>query len=89
MDAHNKLVAQIEATRPNDLYEQRRGSATRSDLVADVQTELVRHGYLPQGSNDGAMGPTTKKAITEYQRAQGMRADGVASQGLLEPMRSH
>jgi len=89
MDAHNKLVAQVQATRPNDLYEQRRGSATRSDLVADIQQELTRHGYLPQGSADGSMGPRTKTAIQEYQRAEGMRADGVASQALLEHMRSH
>lgn len=89
MDAHNKLVAQIQATRPNDLYEQRRGSATRNELIADIQTELVRHGYLPQGANDGAMGPTTKKAIQEYQRAQGLRADGIASPALLEQMRGN
>jgi hypothetical protein len=89
MDAHNKLVAQIQGTSANDLYEQRRGSATRADLVADIQTELVRHGYLPQGSADGAMGPTTKKAIQEYQRAQGMRVDGVASPALLEQMRGN
>jgi len=89
MDAHNKLVAQIQATRPNDLYEQRRGSATRNELVADIQTELTRHGYLPQGSADGAMGPTTKRAIQEYQRAQGLLVDGQASSALLEHMRAN
>lgn len=88
MDAHNKLVAQIQATRPNELYEQRRGSATRSDLVADIQQELTRHGYLPAGSADGAMGPQTRTAIQEYQRAQGLLVDGQASSALLEHMRS-
>ena len=58
-------------------------------LIADIQTELVRHGYLPQGSNDGAMGPTTKNAIVEYQRTQGMRADGIASPALLEQLRGN
>lgn len=89
MDAHNKLVAQIQATRPNDLYEQRRGSATRSDLTGDIQGELVRHGYLPAGSADGSMGPRTRTAIQEYQRAQGLLVDGNASGALLEHMRSH
>jgi curli biogenesis system outer membrane secretion channel CsgG len=88
MDAHNKLVAQIQATRPNDLYEQRRGSATRNELVADIQTELTRHGYLPQGSADGSMGPRTRTAIQEYQRAQGLLVDGQASSALLEHMRA-
>lgn len=89
MDAHNKLVAQVQATRPNDLYEQRRGSQTRGNLVADIQQELTRHGYLPQGSADGAMGPRTRTAIQEYQRAQGLLADGQATSALLEHMRAH
>ena len=89
MDAHNKLVAQVEATNPNELYEQHRGSATKNELVSDIQAELTRHGYLPQNSADGSMGPRTKTAIQEYQRAQGMKPDGVPSQALLDHMRSH
>ena len=88
MDAHNKLVAQIQATQPNDLYEQRRGSATRNEMVADIQQELTRLGYLPQGSADGSMGPRTKTAIMEYQKAQGLLVDGNASAALLEHMRN-
>lgn len=87
MDAHNKLVAQIGATQPSDLYEQRRGSDTRSALVADVQSELARHGYLSGGA-DGMMGPRTRTAIQEYQRANGLLVDGQASQALLEHMRA-
>ncbi len=89
LDAHNKLVAQVQATRPNDLYEQRRGSAMKSSLVADIQGELVRHGYLPAGSPDGSVGPKTTTAIKEYQRAQGLLVDGTPSAALLEHMRSH
>ncbi len=89
MDAQNKLVAQIQATRPNDLYEQRRGSATQGSLNADVQGELVRHGYLPRGAADGSVGPKTRTAIQEYQRANGLAVDGLVSQALLEHMRSH
>ena len=89
LDAHNKLVAQVQATRPNDLYEQRRGSAMKSSLVADIQGELVRHGYLPAGSPDGSAGPKTVTAIKEYQRAQGLLVDGTPSAALLEHMRSH
>jgi peptidoglycan hydrolase-like protein with peptidoglycan-binding domain len=87
MDAHNKLVAQIQATNPNQLYEQRRGTQTRSAMVADIQTELVRHGYLTAQA-DGVMGPQTRTAITEYQRDQGLLVDGQPSAALLEHMRS-
>jgi hypothetical protein len=89
LDAHNKLVAQVQATRPNDLYEQRRGSAMKSSMIADIQGELVRHGYLPAGSPDGSMGPRTATGIKEYQRAQGLLVDGTPSAALLEHMRSH
>jgi hypothetical protein len=89
LDAHNKLVVQIGATQPSDLYEQRRGSAMRSAVVSDIQGELVRHGYLPEGSPDGSMGPRTRTAIQEYQRAQGLLVDGKPSAELLEQMRSH
>ena len=87
MDAQNKLVAQIEATQPTQLYEQRRGSATKSAMIADIQTELVRHGYLTGGA-DGSMGPKTATAIQEYQRDQGLLVDGTPSAALLEHMRS-
>ncbi len=87
MDAQNKLVAQIQATDPNYLYEQRRGSQTRNAMVADIQTELVRLGYLTGGA-DGAMGPKTATAIREYQRDRGLLVDGAASAALLEHMRT-
>ena len=89
LDAHNNLVAQVQATQPNDLYEQRRGSAMKSSLIADTQGELVRHGDLPAGSPDGSAGPKTVTAIKEYQRAQGLLVDGTPSAALLEHMRSH
>ena len=88
MDAHNKLVAQVQATRPSTLYEQRRGKATRNAMVADIQTELVRHGYLTSQA-DGSMGPQTRTAIQEYQRDQGLLIDGQPSAALLEHMRSN
>jgi membrane-bound lytic murein transglycosylase B len=61
----------------------------RSAVVSDIQGELVRHGYLPEGSPDGSMGPRTRTAIQEYQRAQGLLVDGKPSAELLEQMRSH
>jgi hypothetical protein len=88
MDAHNKLVAQVQATNPNQLYEQRRGTQTRSAMVADIQTELVRHGYLTAQA-DGMIGPQTRTAISEYQRDQGLLVDGQPSAALLEHMRAH
>ncbi len=89
MDAHNKLVAQVQATQPNELYAPRKGSAMTSAMIGDIQGELVRAGYLPAGSPDGSMGPKTATAIQEYQRAKGLLVDGTPSAALLEYMRSH
>ncbi len=89
MDAHNKLVAQVQATQPNELYAPRKGSAMKGSLIADIQGELVRAGYLPAGSPDGSAGPKTTTAIKEYQRAKGLLVDGTPSAALLDYMRSH
>jgi len=87
MDAHNKLVAQVQATQPNQLYEQRLGSDTAGALVADIQTELVRLGYL-SGPADGQMGPRTRTAIMEFQSANRLLVDGNPSAALLDFMRT-
>lgn len=58
-----------------------------SPLVAEVQLALVQAGYNP-GPADGVIGPRTRNAISGYQRANGMVADGMPSSVLLEHLRS-
>lgn len=47
--------------------------------ISDVQRALKRAGFDP-GSVDGKLGKKTKSAIREFQRSQGLSADGVVGQ---------
>jgi hypothetical protein len=47
------------------------------DDVARVQTSLAGHG-LDCGIVDGVYGPTTAAAVRRFQRARGLRVDGIA-----------
>lgn len=52
------------------------------DVVKPVQRHLLALGYNP-GFVDGVMGPKTAAAIRNYQRANGLVANGEASAALL------
>ena len=57
--------------------------AVQSDpFIADIQKRLNDAGY-DAGPVDGILGPRTKSAITEYQKAHGLQEDGVPSPALL------
>jgi peptidoglycan hydrolase-like protein with peptidoglycan-binding domain len=43
--------------------------------VSEIQTALTNAGYY-SGKVDGKIGPKTKKAIEEFQKANGLQADG-------------
>ncbi len=45
--------------------------------VRKLQTQLEQHG-IRTGGIDGNFGPMTQKAVTEFQRAKGLNANGVA-----------
>lgn len=44
--------------------------------VVDIQQALKNAGFEP-GSVDGRMGPKTKKAVRDFQKANNLNADGV------------
>lgn len=46
------------------------------DTMAGVQTALSFLGYDP-GTVDGIDGPNTKKAVRDFQEAEGIAADGI------------
>ncbi|MDD9900977.1 MAG: peptidoglycan-binding protein [Alphaproteobacteria bacterium] len=58
------------------------------NIVADTQAELVRLGFLPQGSTSGAMDDRTGDAIRAFQRRSSLAVDGTPSDGLLEKLRT-
>jgi len=53
--------------------------------VIEVQRTLARAGYYP-GPIDGVVGPRTRAAIRAYERAHGLRVDGIISQRLMATM---
>ena len=54
-------------------------------IVVEVQTRLARAGYY-HGAIDGVMGPRTRYAIRVFERAHGLRVDGMISQQLMATM---
>lgn len=57
------------------------------DERAEVQALLARQGFY-DGAVDGKLGAGTRQAIRAYQRHQGQVADGYASTGLLQQLRT-
>jgi N-acetylmuramoyl-L-alanine amidase len=59
-------------------------AADRSTVIA-VQRRLARAGYY-RGAIDGVIGYGTRGAIRSYERAHGLRVDGMIDQRLLATM---
>jgi peptidoglycan hydrolase-like protein with peptidoglycan-binding domain len=51
--------------------------------VKQLQNALIYLAYLEAGSNDGAFGQKTKKAVQKFQLELGLNGDGVAGQKTL------
>ena len=58
-------------------------SGMRGDAVRDMQTALIRLGYLG-GTADGIFGTNTENAVKKFQRANKLTADGLAGTGTLD-----
>jgi peptidoglycan hydrolase-like protein with peptidoglycan-binding domain len=54
----------------------------RSDMVADIQRELLRHGFY-DGAADGVYGPKTDTAIRDFEQAAGLRPSAEPNDMLL------
>lgn len=60
----------------------------RSEKMKDIQQALKNAGYY-DGKIDGIKGKGTKKAIKDFQKANGLKADGVAGRKTWELLSSY
>lgn len=56
------------------------------NLVKDTQQALIAAGVTVRGGADGAFGNATKTALTAYQKALGIAADGTVSQATIDKL---
>ena len=61
-------------------------AAVDKDLVLEIQQSLATNGYY-RGVVDGLYGPQTKKAISDYQKSEGLSVTGEASEDLLSHLK--
>ncbi|MBP9733764.1 MAG: peptidoglycan-binding protein [Candidatus Omnitrophica bacterium] len=55
--------------------------------TAEIQRALKKAGYDP-GPADGRLGKRTKQAILDFQRAKGLKADGVVGKKTWAALKS-
>jgi len=60
-------------------------ATSNRSLAIEVQRRLARAGYY-RGAIDGVIGSGTRNAIRSYERAHGLRVDGLLDQRLLATM---
>lgn len=58
---------------------------SRGDLVKQVQTKLIRWGYM-SGKADGIFGSKTKEGVKYFQRKNGLSVDGVVGTKTAQAM---
>ena len=56
---------------------------SRGEEVKNIQTRLKKWGYY-EGSIDGIYGTATKNAVIQFQKKNGLTADGIAGPKTLE-----
>ncbi|QSQ25180.1 peptidoglycan-binding protein [Pyxidicoccus parkwayensis] len=58
---------------------------TTNDTVRGLQDRLRSAGFNP-GKTDGKFGPATEKAVRDFQRSMGLKADGVVGRKTFEAL---
>jgi peptidoglycan hydrolase-like protein with peptidoglycan-binding domain len=76
----SQTVAMVEAVPPTAAAQQIKASVSplvqsAIDRSKDIQRALKNAGFDP-GTIDGKLGPKTKQAILDFQKAKNLKADG-------------
>ena len=63
----------IPSTYPGEII----GMGARGENVVKIQNELMRRGYTVSGGADGQFGSGCKAAVIQFQKDNGLSADGI------------
>lgn len=77
-----EATASAPTMTPNARYATLR-SGDKGNEVKKLQRRLITLGYLKRGDDDGSYGNKTTTAVRNFQRANGLTADGVAGKTTL------
>lgn len=73
LEPNPPITAEMKERKPQELAVQLAPDVTTKNK--QIQTALKNAGYDP-GAIDGKLGPRSKKAIKDFQAANGLKADG-------------
>jgi len=76
VDSRGPSTVVVTGAQGNEGYLYNNKSGRKSLTRKEIQTALKNAGYY-SGSIDGKIGKQTKKAIREFQSANGLKADGI------------
>jgi len=82
------LEGELEKTRAEGSKETADASSSRRLTSRQVQTALKRAGFY-NGPIDGQFGKKTKKAVRDFQKANGLSADGIAGKKTRSLLRQY
>lgn len=74
-------IEDVDATQPVLVLKE----GMRGSEVKKVQTKLKEQGYL-SGAVDGIYGKATREAVKKFQRAKGLKVDGIAGSATLRAL---
>jgi peptidoglycan hydrolase-like protein with peptidoglycan-binding domain len=83
-----QAVQQAQAVSPAQKLEPLPPSGPYKPSAIEIQTALKNAGYYT-GNIDGKMGPETKAAIEEFQKTNGLKADGKVGTKTWALLRKH
>ena len=77
-----------KTSQPNTNISIKSRENVHAGRIRDVQQALKNAGYY-DGKIDGVKGKNTKKAVKDFQKANGLKADGVVGSRTWDLLKSH